>query len=499
MPKRNNTEYDIVKALEAIEDELIASMINNLDRHRAAETKEGFMWSQWQVEQLAALEKYKRHNSKKYGTVFKKIDSMIDALISEQRSAGNEHQEIAILNAIKNGFKAHKVNENLIGEFFQVNDRKMDALIEATKNDLKKAEYAMLRMANDKYRKVIFNAQAYAASGTTYEKAVDMATRDYLSAGINCVEYKNGARHTVSDYADMCIRTANKRAYLTGEGEMRMSWGVHTVIMNKRTSPCPKCLPFVGKVLIDDVWSDGTASDGNYQLMSSAMAAGLYHPRCKDSHTTYFEGISAPPDCTWNRKELSDIEQEAKNEARQEYAERQHKRCSRLAKYSLDEDNKRIYKHRAEQWKSKKEALENDGESSTIKLQINLFDKDDELYLDAISIEPEDGFEDVCLHGSPTSVQKKIDGKITNMNASEFALYLKENTNYRGNDIRLASCSTGKGDNSFAQQLSKELGNVVKAPTMDVYYAPDEGVLFVGSPHENIGKWRTFKNGVEVI
>ena len=39
---------------------------------------------------------------------------------------------------------------------------------------------------------------------------------------------------------------------------------------------CPKCLPFVGKVLIDDVWSGGDASDGNYPLMSSAIAAGLY-------------------------------------------------------------------------------------------------------------------------------------------------------------------------------------------------------------------------------
>ena len=53
----------------------------------------------------------------------------------------------------------------------------------------------------------------------TYEKAVDMATKDMLSAGLNCVEYANGARHTLSDYADMAIRTACKRAYLTGEGE----------------------------------------------------------------------------------------------------------------------------------------------------------------------------------------------------------------------------------------------------------------------------------------
>lgn len=36
----------------------------------------------------------------------------------------------------------------------------------------------MLRMSEDKYRQIIFNAQVYANTGAgTYEKAVDMATR----------------------------------------------------------------------------------------------------------------------------------------------------------------------------------------------------------------------------------------------------------------------------------------------------------------------------------
>ena len=41
------------------------------------------------------------------------------------------------------------------------------------------------------------------------------------------------------------------------------------------------CAPFVGKVLIDDVWSGGRP-DGKHMLMSTAIAKGLYHPRCKD-------------------------------------------------------------------------------------------------------------------------------------------------------------------------------------------------------------------------
>ena len=47
-------EYDIAAAFQAIEEELIASMIRNMDRHRAEETKEGYEWSMWQAEQLKA-------------------------------------------------------------------------------------------------------------------------------------------------------------------------------------------------------------------------------------------------------------------------------------------------------------------------------------------------------------------------------------------------------------------------------------------------------------
>ena len=58
-------------------------------------------------------------------------------------------------------------------------------------------------------------------------------------------------------------------------------------------------------------------------------------------------------------------------------------------------------------------------------------------------------------------------------------------------------CATGQGENSFAQQLSKELGVKVKAPDDDVYYIPESGTLFVGSPYSNVGNWRIFNNGVE--
>lgn len=350
-------EYDITAAFKVIENELIASMIRNMDRHRAEETKEGYEWSMWQAEQLKALEKYKRDNQKKYKKQFQKINGEIDLLIRKARETGNMQQEIKILEVIKKGFPAKKISKGMAGEFFRLNDRKLEALIEATTHDMEKAETAILRKAEDDYRQAIYNAQVYANTGAgTYEKAVDMATKDMLSRGLNCVQYVNGARHTLADYADMAIRTASKRAYLQGEGEKRQEWGIATVIINKRGNPCPKCLPFCGKVLIDDVWSGGSEdgvdpeSGKKYPLMSYAIKCGLYHPRCKDSHTTYFPGISTADD-TWTREELEAIGQEYEAEQKQQYAKRQEEKYERLAKYSLDVENQKKYAKRQAQWK----------------------------------------------------------------------------------------------------------------------------------------------------
>ena len=353
MARKINDEYDIGKAFQAIEEELMDSMVRNMKHHRAWEDAEGMHWEQWQALQLKSLEKYKKDNQKRFKGQFKDINKEIESLIYAAHQQGGMDQEKAILRAIKKGLPAKKISKGATAEFFKINDRKLDALIQATTNDMEKAETAVLRMANYQYRKIIYNAQVYSNTGAgTYEKAVDMATKDMLSAGLKCVEYANGARHTLSDYADMAIRTASKRAYLQGEGQKRQEWGLHLVIMNKRGNPCPKCLPFVGKVLIDDVWSGGSKADGDYPLMSSAISAGLYHPRCKDGHTTYFPGISTPPDDKFSRQELAEIEEQSKQEAKQQYAKRQIEKFGRLARFSLDPENQEQYQQKAEQWRN---------------------------------------------------------------------------------------------------------------------------------------------------
>lgn len=362
------SDYNIREAFEKIEDELINSMMRNFSRHRAEETKEGYNWTQWQAEQLKSLEEYRKHNAKKFGKRFKNINSKVEEMIRTAKADGNASQEAEILEAVKDGFKApKKPSEHSTAEFFKVNDRKLDALIKSTTDDLKRAETAVLRMSNDKYRKAIFNAQVAMNTGAvTYEKAVDMACKDMLNAGLNCVEYKNGARHTLSDYADMAVKTANKRAYLRGEGEKRAEWGVSLVVVNSRQGGCPDCAKYIGKVFIDDVYSNGKKSDGNYPLLSTAIKNGLFHPRCKDSTSTYYPELD-DLDAPLSEDEIKELDRQRGIEEKQQYAQRQAERFDRRAEYSLDEDNKRIAQTRADEWHDRANTLEEKAKQFSLK------------------------------------------------------------------------------------------------------------------------------------
>lgn len=362
------SDYNIKEAFERIENELIDSMMRNFSRHRAEETKEGYNWTQWQAEQLKSLEEYRKHNAKKFGKRFKTINGKVEEMIRTAKADGNASQEAEILEAVKDGFKApKKPSAHSTAEFFKVNDRKLDALIKSTTDDLKRAETAVLRMSNDKYRKAIFNAQVAMNTGAvTYEKAVDMACKDMLNAGLNCVEYKNGARHTLSDYADMAVKTANKRAYLRGEGEKRAEWGVSLVVVNSRQGGCPDCAKYIGKVFIDDVYSNGKKSDGNYPLLSTAIKNGLFHPRCKDSTSTYYPELD-DLDAPLSEDEIKELDRQRGIEEKQQYAQRQAERFDRRAEYSLDKDNKRIAQTRADEWHDRANTLEEKAKQFSLK------------------------------------------------------------------------------------------------------------------------------------
>ena len=375
-------EYDVRKAFEEMELELIASMKRNLQRHLDWEKDEGFNWNMWQVEQLKTLENFKKENQKIFNKKFSSINAEIANFLKSSYEASGFETEIGILDEIAKGMFVNNINQKGINSsFFSLNKSKMEALIKATTKDIEKAEHAMLRMVNDQYRKTIFNAQVMANSGAfTLQQSIDKATKDFLRTGINCIQYKNGRRVNIATYAEMAIRTANKRAVLISEGDVRNVYGIHTVRISSYGGCSETCLPWQGRIYIDDVYSGGTkeeAQEKKLPLLSDAIAGGLFHPNCKHRASTYFydlkktlskleeDGVENPPEEQEHRKNLLHIQQK-----------------KRLENGFLDSNNIEQAKKRKEQWeiRDKKLGFEYNDDSKDEYLDIlNSFKQKDDL------------------------------------------------------------------------------------------------------------------------
>ena len=391
-----SNEYDIGKAFQRIEETLIKSMKRNLTRHLNEEKLEDMNWSAWQTEQLKSLEQFKRNNKQLFKNDFSTINTDIQELIKKSYENGKLEQEKIILEAIQEGnfssnnkqinklwhiYKTSKNNRikkkqltriyDLVNQtestFFKINERKLKALIGETLDNFEKAEMSILRYTNDQYRKVIYQAQVYANTGAgTVQQAVDMATKDFLSKGINNIEYANGAMVNIASYAEMAIRTANKRAYLQGEGTKRAEWGVHTVLVPNRGGGCPYCIKFQGKVFIDDVWSGGTEAESKetgYPLLSSAIKQKLFHPNCKDTTVTYFPGISTKP-IPPTREQLEIKKQNYIQQQKLNYIENNIKKYSRLELGSIDNEEIEKYHDKRIAWQSYKERFKNNNQAT---------------------------------------------------------------------------------------------------------------------------------------
>ena len=367
--KERDKSYDIGKIFEQMELDLISSMNRAFYFHQNEQIKEGFEWEQWQLSKLRAMEQYRKRNKKIVGKYNKPIQEAIDRELKGNFSKGESKVE-RLFNKIKQLLKWRKKENPTIEftqdidtstlkgyiakelgspgavpqekNFFGVNEKKLEALISTVNNDLNKAEYAILRKMDDVYRQTIFKTHMYLQNGAkTLNQAIDMATKDFLDKGINSIQYKNGANVNIASYAEMALRTANHRAMLLGEGSKRDEYGIHLVVVSAHANTCPKCEPWQGKILIDDVFSHPNKEyiekyRDKYKLVSEAIEKGLLHPNCRHALITYFEGITRLPVVSDGKEAIKVHDAEQKQRA----LERDIRKWKRIEVGSVDEENK---------------------------------------------------------------------------------------------------------------------------------------------------------------
>lgn len=284
--------YDIGDALRRIELLLLQSMRRNLHRHLTDERDEGIRWSMWQAEQLTTLGNWTRRNYRQYAPEFSRINGAAISLLQSSAARAQLVEEDLLL----------RTGIQRAGGFFVAPEEKLQSLLNAVRHDLSQAEHSILRQADDVYRRTLFDAQMYLQTGSgTLDNAIDMAVQDFMQRGIRSVVYRNGHRVEASTYARMALRTANVRAVMTGEGAARDRFGVHTVIVSPSGIACEKCAPWMGQILVDDVYCSGSreeAAELGVPLLSEAVSSGLLHPQCNCAVHTFQPGISKLPEVT---------------------------------------------------------------------------------------------------------------------------------------------------------------------------------------------------------
>lgn len=345
-------DREIAQIYRDMELYLIESMQRNLARHLAEEADAGLRYPQWQAEKLKELKRYQRENRQIISSRTRGLSDRVSEHMKAELRQGSKHELKRYKKALGKGYKSAKAMRK---SFFKVNDRKISGMVNALQNDLGAANTAVLRMMNDTYRQTIFRAGMYASNGVMTEtQAYDMAVKDFLERGINCIEYRDGRRVNIADYASMAVRTANQRAYMVGEGEFRKSIGETLVIISHHTTACKLCRPFERKVLIDDVYSGGKPGDGDYMLLSEAMKLGLFHPRCRHGLGTYYPELE---DINHYNNEENDVSDYSRyNRA---HIENMVQRYKRLTVGSVDPENVARYQAKLKEWERKKEALDN--------------------------------------------------------------------------------------------------------------------------------------------
>ena len=371
---------DIARIFEEIELRLIASLKRNLSRHKAEEEKEGFEWSAWQAEKLNNIDNFRKENAQIADEYVDVIDDETRQLMTDQFHEGEHTAEQSVIDVSESGVNVPDVPAQPQppeaptaipdDHFFGVNKPKMDKLMEDVTTLEKTALTAAVRNMDDVYRTTLNKVQLMMGTGSiTLNEAIDLATRDFLDKGINCIVYADGRRVNIADYVRMALRTTSTRATLQGAAKRFGELGYDTVLISQYGGCSETCEPYQGKVYIDDVftiWNGERSGDfgkSNYcdkwfMLLSVAIRGGLFHPNCRHTMGQYIEGLTKIPQPIPAEK----IREQRALEEKQRAMERKIRALKRKVEGTQDEKKVKEYKRklREEQGKLREFIKEHD-------------------------------------------------------------------------------------------------------------------------------------------
>ncbi|UUN29435.1 phage minor capsid protein [Streptomyces sp. FIT100] len=252
----------------------------------------------WAVAKLAALGPLRRAADMLLGTLAGQVSDEVRQVVAEAYDSGRTSalEELGVLS----DEDRRTVAERTPGT------QAVDRLAAETAELITSTHRSILRAVLDGVRDIVARVTATPLLGTgTRRQATQDAMRQFADRGITAFRDRAGRRWQLTSYAEMAVRTSVARAATEAHMTTLAAAGVDLVVVSNSPRECPLCRPWERKVLsingpdgprtveVEHATIDGRMIRVNVAgSLDEARRAGLQHPNCRHSVSSYTPGLT---------------------------------------------------------------------------------------------------------------------------------------------------------------------------------------------------------------
>lgn len=196
-------------------------------------------------------------------------------------------------------------------------------------------------------------------------REIDDKQKIFLHKGVAGTYNKNGIATEVSAVGELQMRQDSQKTLLEAQGDRSAEYGLYLIQISAHPSSCPLCTPWQTKVLVDDVYKGGKP-DGEHELLSTAISAGLFHYNCRHSYIIFIPGYSRDNIYDYDKASKELTAQRYAIEQEQRYNERAIREWKRIEQGSMTEQNRILAHRKIAEWQAKQRALQRYAEEKRI-------------------------------------------------------------------------------------------------------------------------------------
>lgn len=321
---------------------------------------EGLESSEYEQLQLAAVREYERQVREALRTLEARTTEETRAAVTAAAQRGAQDAVRELVDQL-----GERVDDAL-----PISPSVITEMASAYAGKLSATHFQIYRESTDAYRRIVGEAMRAPAMGVeTRAQAAQRALNEFAEQGITAYRDSRGRKWSMSSYTEMAGRSTLMNAHLAGHEQALKRRGHGLIVISNHSQECKMCRPWEGKVLsLDDQDRPGerkqsselTGEPVKFRVagtLAEAKRAGLFHPNCRHSFSTYTAGLTdldfgetADPEGDKARQKLRKLERSVRE-------------LKRVQAVALDEKDRKMIgrKIRARQAEIKAHVASNEG------------------------------------------------------------------------------------------------------------------------------------------